>query len=216
MDIGIELYDLKLGTSITRRNFGKIKVDPISVTPLPTITFDLQADVAYFAEISDPSRVWCCKASEPGGCANAAPSPGLVWKSPQLPGGVLAATRTSNALVAWGDRVAFFLDPKTGAAVTSVSAPIQPQGSLVFTAVLGTADGSTYLLAQARDASSGKITSGVKEILIYDQPNKLLIDYLTGTDGFMMDFESSGRAWLYKYDLTPLMLPSDYRAALGG
>jgi hypothetical protein len=39
VDIGIEVYDLKLGHVVDTRTFGKIKVDPISVTPLPTISF---------------------------------------------------------------------------------------------------------------------------------------------------------------------------------
>ncbi len=210
VDVGIEVYDAKTGDLQADRAFGIIKIDPLSVTPIPTISFDQSGEVAYFAEIADPSRVWCCSAVDNATCTDL--GKGLKWKSDSLPGGVHTVTRTSSALVAYGNKVAYFLDPSTG---KTLSAAIQPRGGMVFVAAVGGAGGSTYLLAQGVDGT-GHFLWGIKQVLIYDAPGKLVSDFLTETDGFVVDVDPSGRAWLWRYDLTPLKLPSAYRAAIGG
>lgn len=212
VNVGIELYDAQKGLLLADRVFGKIKVDPMLVTPFPALSFDQTAEIAYFAEIANPSHVWACSAITDAPCTDL--GGGLKWKSTALPGGVIAVTRLANTLVAFGDKVAYFLDPATGASLTSTTTPIAPQGSLVFVAAVGGGDGSTYLLAMARDAS-GRLLPGVREILIFDKPGRQVADYLTLLDGFIVDVDKSGRAWLWRYDLTTLMLPSDYRQALG-
>lgn len=210
VDVGIEVYDAKTGDLQADRAFGIIKLDPLSVTPIPTISFDQTGEVAYFAEIADPSRVWCCSAVDNATCTDL--GKGLKWRSDSLPGGVHTVTRTSSALVAFGSKVAYFLDPATGRTLTPA---IQPRGGMAFVAAVGGAGGSTYLLAQGVDGS-GRFLWGIKQLLIYDAPGKLVSDFLTETDGFVVDVDPSGRAWLWRYDLTPLKLPSAYRAAIGG
>ena len=80
--------------------------------------------------------------------------------------------------------------------------------------MVGTADGSTYLFAQAQD-SSGNLIAGIKEMLIFDKPDQLVSDFLTRTDdGYIIDLDVHGRAWLWRYDVTPLLLAADYRQAL--
>ncbi|HEY3449413.1 MAG TPA: hypothetical protein VGK67_23870 [Myxococcales bacterium] len=213
VDVGIELYDMAAGKGnlVADRAFGQIKVDQLSVTRIPTISFDEFADVAYIAEITDPSHVWACSAVDDLLCTDG--GGGKKWRSPDLVGGVTSVTRTKHALVAYGPRVAYFLNPTTGALITSADAPIQPKGSLLFVAVVDGADGSTYLLAMGTDGE-GNLLPGVKETLIYDRPNEPVADYLTGTDGFIVDVDKSGRAWLWGYALTPLLMAADYRAAI--
>ncbi|MBI5545586.1 MAG: hypothetical protein HY901_17000, partial [Deltaproteobacteria bacterium] len=213
VDVGIELYDAQQGQLVARRPFGKIQVDTLSRTIIPTISFDQAAEVAYFAEISDPSQVWACSAVDDATCTDM--GGGLKWKSDALSGGVHSVTRTANALVAFGDKVAYFLNPDTGAAITPLDAPIEPRGGLVFVAVVGGAHGATYLLAMGRD-TGGHLVWGIKEILIFDKPNQRVVDFLTGTDGFILDVDTAGHAWLWRYDLIRLMHPSEYRQAIGG
>jgi hypothetical protein len=210
VDLGIEVYDAKTGDLQADRAFGIIKIDPLSVTPIPTISFDQSGEVAYFAEIADPSRVWCCSAVDNATCTDM--GKGLKWRSASLPGGVHTVTRTSSAVVAFG-KVAYFLDPLTGTAITPVSTPIRPRSGLVFAGVLGGKDGSTYLLAQGVDGS-GRRTGGIKQVLVFDAQNKLVSDFLTSTEGFIVKLDPVGRAWLWRDDLTLLKLASEYSAML--
>lgn len=214
VDVGIELYDMAAGKGnlVDSRAFGQIFVDQLSVTLVPSISFDEHADVAYIAEIANPSHVYACSAVDNLPCTNQ--GGGMKWVSPALPGGVTTVIRTKHAMVAYGPRIAYFLDPLSGTPLTSLDAPIQPQGSLVFVAVLDGADGTTYLLAMGLDAGN-HLLPGVKETLIYDKPNQLVSDFLTGTDGFIVDVDKTGRAWLWGYNLTPLLMAAEYRAALG-
>ncbi len=215
VDVGIEIYDMaagKGGAPVADRTFGQIRVDPLSVTPVPTISFDEWADVAYFAELTDPSHAWACNAISGLRCTDG--GGGRLWRSPDLVGGVTSVTRTKHALVAFGPRVAYFLDPVTGDLITSASAPIVPKGSLSFVAVLDGKDGSTYLLAMGTDGE-GRLLPGVKQIIVFDRPNEPVVNYLTGTDGYIVDVDRDGRAWLWGYALTSLLMPSTYREVLG-
>ncbi|MGC4116452.1 MAG: carboxypeptidase regulatory-like domain-containing protein [Myxococcales bacterium] len=215
VEVGIEIYDMgagKGGKPVADRTFGQILVDPLSITFIPTISFDEYADVAYIAEIADPSHVWACSAIDNLPCTDG--GGGKKWRSDDLKGGVSSVTRTKHAMVAFGAHVAYFLNATTGALITPADAPIRPTGELVFVAVLDGADGSTYLLAMGTDGA-GHLVPGVRQIIVYDRPNEPVANYTTGTDGYIVDVDKNGRAWLWGYDLMPLLMPAEYRQVIG-
>lgn len=206
-ELGIERFGRGAGTFLGTRSFGKIRLETASITRMPTLTFDAAGATAYFAEITDPSHVWACDATVDRPCTDIAG--GLKWTSPALAGGVTTVTRTTTALVAWGDRVAYFLNPLTGELMTPLAPPIVPQNSLTFIAVVSAADGSIYFLAGAPG------TAGVKEVMIFDAPDRRVVDFVTYSIGFQVDIDAHGHAWLLRNDLIALRLASEYRTLIG-
>ncbi len=204
VDVGISSYDIDTGTQAAQQAMGTMKSDLLGPLVLPEVTLDASATVAYFADLADPSVVRACDAVNPRGCTELAQ--GLVWASDPLIGGVTRAVRTPNGLVAYGPRIAFFLNPATGKVIGE---PKTPAGSLVFSYVMPAKDGATLLLAQA------PAEAGIKQLLIFDEPGKQVANFLSGTDGYVVDVDGKGRPWLWKHDLVRLFPASQYRLALG-
>ena len=178
---------------------------------VPNISFNLTGDIAYFATTETRPRVWACNINDimPRDCTDDVSSGGArYWRSPELASGVNTVARTPDALVAFGYKAAYFLNYSTGELITPAASPIVPEGDLYFVAALGGADGSTYLLA----VKPGEY--GVKQIIIFDKPNQLVVDFRSRGNGYFVDIDSSGRAWLLAHDLIPMQTAAEYRARL--
>ncbi|MGI5864904.1 MAG: hypothetical protein ACOX6T_23035 [Myxococcales bacterium] len=204
VDLGISSYDIDTGTQAALQAMGTMVSDLLGPLALPEIALDASATTAYFADLADPSVVRACDAVDSRGCTEK--GQGLLWASGPLIGGVTKAVRTPNGLVAYGSRIAFFLDPASGEVIGD---PITPAGSLVFSYVMPAKDGSTLLLAQAAGQA------GIKQVLVFDEPGKQVANFVTGTEGYVVDVDGKGRPWLWKHDLVRLFPASQYRMALG-
>jgi hypothetical protein len=199
-DLGVERYDSRTGKLTGTHAFGRIRTEVLSTTPIPPLSFDETGDTAYFADLNDPGVVTACDAISDNVCSEV--GKGLKWRSPPLSGGVVSAVRTPSGLVALGPRVAYFLDPATGA---PLSKPVSPTGSLAFRHVLAGADSGTTLLA----LKSGE--PGIKEVVLFDAPGSEAARFVTGGSGYVVDLDPQGRLLLLGADLFRLLPGSEYR-----